>query len=142
MAYITKVSGGAQPVFATDVLNPVAAGSTAVGQPVNFAGPKLDFYQVVANVSIASQQDVNEYVSNVIQGVQQVATVAMYQVNTVGGVGVISFATYPAGAFGNALASNATAQIDTTIFKAYANVPYTGYQIDTCTSLGFLLAAS
>ncbi len=142
MAYITVVSGGAQPVFATDVLNPVAANSTAVGQPVNFAGPKLDFYQVVANLSIASQQDASEYVSNVIQGVQQTATVAMYQVNTVGGVGVISFATYPAGAFGNVLASNATAQIDPAIFLTAANVTYTGYQLDTCTSLGFKLSAT
>jgi hypothetical protein len=35
---------------------------TAVGQPVNLQGPKLDFYQVTANVSLAAQQDVNEYV--------------------------------------------------------------------------------
>jgi hypothetical protein len=45
MAYITIVSGDAQPVFATDVLNgPVSPSATTAGQPVNFAGPKLDFY--------------------------------------------------------------------------------------------------
>jgi hypothetical protein len=141
MAYITPVSGGAQPVFATDVRNPVAANSTAVGQPVNFAGPKLDFYRVVANVSIASQQDVNEYVSNVIQGIQRTATVAMYQVDTVGGVGVISFGIYPTGAFGDSTANPPTTT-DTTIFLAAANVTYTGYQLDSCQSLGFKLAAS
>lgn len=141
MAYITPVSGGAQPVFATDVRDPVAANSTAVGQPVNFQGPKLDFYRVVANVSIAAQQDVNEYVSNVIQAVQQTATVAMYQVDTVGGVGVISFGVYPTGAFGNS-AANPPTTTDTAIFKAAANITYAGIQLDTCQSLGFKLAAS
>ena len=141
MAYITPVSGGAQPVFATDVRNPVAAGSTAVGQPVNLAGPKLDFYRVVANVSLAAQQDVNEYVSNVIQGVQRTSTVAMYQVDTVGGVGVISFGIYPTGAFGDS-AANPPTTTDTTIFLAAANVTYTGVQLDTCQSLGFKLAAT
>jgi len=141
MAYITPVSGGAQPVFATDVRNPVAAASTAVGQPVNLAGPKLDFYRVVANVSLAAQQDVNEYVSNVIQGVQRTSTVAMYQVDTVGGVGVISFGIYPTGAFGDS-AANPPTTTDTTIFLAAANVTYTGVQLDTCQSLGFKLAAS
>jgi hypothetical protein len=141
MAFITPVSGGAQPVFATDVRNPVAAASTAVGQPVNLAGPKLDFYRVVANVSLAAQQDVNEYVSNVIQGVQRTSTVAMYQVDTVGGVGVISFGIYPTGAFGDS-AANPPTTTDTTIFLAAANVTYTGVQLDTCQSLGFKLAAS
>jgi hypothetical protein len=141
MAYITPVSGGAQPVFATDVRNPVAAASTAVGQPVNLAGPKLDFYRVVANVSLAAQQDVNEYVSNCIQGIQRTSTVAMYQVDTVGGVGVISFGIYPTGAFGDS-AANPPTTTDTTIFLAAANVTYTGVQLDTCQSLGFKLAAT
>jgi hypothetical protein len=138
MAYITPVSGGAQPVFATDVLNPVAAGASTAATPVNFAGPKLDFYRVVANTTVAGQQDVNEYVSNVIQAIQQTATVAMYQVDGV----TLSFATFPTGAFGNALASNATSQIDTAIFLAAANITYTGFQLDSCTSIGFKLAAS
>jgi hypothetical protein len=141
MAFITPVSGGAQPVFATDVRNPVAANSTAVGQSVNLQGPKLDFYRVVANVSLAAQQDVNEYVSNVIQGVQRTSTVAMYQVDTVGGVGVISFGIYPTGAFGDS-AANPPTTTDTAIFLAAANVTYTGVQLDTCQSLGFKLAAS
>lgn len=138
MAYITPVSGGAQPVFATDVRNPVAAGASTAGTPVNFQGPKLDFYRVVANTTVAGQQDVNEYVSNVIQAIQQTATVAMYQVDGT----ILSFGIFPTGAFGNALASNATAQIDTAIFLAAANIPYTGYQLDSCTSIGFKLAAS
>jgi hypothetical protein len=137
MAYITPVSGGAQPVFATDVRNPVAPGASTAATPVNFAGPKLDFYQVTANTSVATQQDV----SNVIQAVQQTCTVAMYQVDTVGGVGVISFGIFPTGAFGNS-AANPPTVTDSALFLAAANITYTGYQLDTCQSLGFKLAAS
>jgi hypothetical protein len=133
MAYITVVSGGAQPVFATDVLNPVAAGASTAATPVNFQGPKLDFFQVTANTSVATQQDVNEYVSNVIQAIQQTATVAMYQVDGV----QISFATYPTGAFANAATNTSAA-----VFLAAANITYTGYQLDSCTSIGFKLATS
>jgi hypothetical protein len=133
MAYITVVSGGSQPVFATDVLNPVAPGTATAATPVNFAGPKLDFFRVVANTSVASQQDVNEYVANVIQAVQQTATVAMYQVDGT----VLSFATFPTGAFANAATNTSSA-----VFLAAANVTYTGYQLDTCTSIGFKLSAS
>jgi hypothetical protein len=133
MAYITKVSGGAQPVFATDVLNPVAAGASTAATPVNFQGPKLDFFGVVANTTVAGQQDVNEYVSNVIQAIQQTATVAMYQVDGT----TLSFATFPTGAF-----ANATTNTSSAVFLAAANITYTGFQLDSCTSLGFKLAAS
>ena len=55
MAYITIVSGGAQPVFATDVRNgnPAQTANLAAGGPVNFAGPKLDFFGLTANSSLA-----------------------------------------------------------------------------------------
>jgi len=137
MAYITPVSGGAQPVFATDVRNPVAAGASTAATPVNLQGPKLDFYKVVANVSVATQQDVNEYVSNVIQAIQQVATVAMYQVDGAN----ISFGIYPTGAYGDSTANPPTT-VSTTNFLTAANITYTGYQLDSCTSIGFKLASS
>ena len=133
MAYITVVSGGAQPVFATDVLNPVAANATTAGTPVNFAGPKLDFFGVVANTTVAGQQNASQYVSNVIQAIQQTATVAMYQVDGT----TLSFATFPTGAF-----ANATTNTSTAVFLAAANITYTGFQLDTCTSIGFKLAAA
>jgi hypothetical protein len=133
MAYITVVSGGAQPVFATDVLNPVAAGASTAATPVNFQGPKLDFFGVVANTTVAGQQDANEYVSNVIQAIQQTATVAMYQVDGT----TLSFATFPTGAF-----ANTTTNTSSTVFLAAANITYTGFQLNSCTSLGFKLAAS
>ena len=137
MAYITPVSGGAQPVFATDVRNPVAANASTAGTPVNFAGPKLDFYQVVANTSVATQQDVNEYVSNVIQALQSTCTVAMYQVDGAS----ISFGIFPTAAFGNS-AANPPTTTSTANFLAAANITYAGYQLDTCTSVGFKLAVS
>lgn len=133
MAYITPVSGGAQPVFATDVLNPVAAGASTAATPVNFAGPKLDFFSVTANTSVAAQQDVNEYVSNVIQAIQQTATVAMYQVDGT----QISFGVFPTGAF-----ANATTNTSSAVFLAAANITYTGFQLDSAASVGFKLATS
>lgn len=127
MAFITVVSGGSQPVFATDVLNPVAANATTSGTAVNFAGPKLDFFGVVANTTVAGQQNVSQYVANVIQGIQQTATVAMYQVDGT----TLSFGVFPTGAFAN-----------TATFLAAANVPYTGFQLNTCTNVGFKLAVA
>ena len=99
MAYITIVNGGSQPVFATDVLNgSIAQGANIAAQgPTNFAGPKLDFFSVVANASLATQGGVNGYVANVIQAVQQTATVAIVQVGPT--TGQIDFAVYPTGAY-------------------------------------------
>lgn len=138
MAYFAPVNGDAQPVFALDTRNgPIAASTSTTGQPVQPQGPKLDFYRVVANVSLATQSGVQEYVANVIQAVQQTATVAMYQVDAAN----ISFAVYPTGAFGNS-AANPPTTTDTAIFLAAANIAYTGIQLDSCTSVGFKLAAS
>ena len=128
MAFITIVSGDAQPVFATDVLNgPVSPSASTAGQPVNFAGPKLDFFRAVANTTVVGQQGVNEYVSNVLQAIQQTSTVAMYQVDGT----VLSFGVFPTGAFANAAT-----------FLAAANITATGFQLDSATNIGFKLAAS
>ena len=101
MAYITKVSGGSQPVFATDVLNgPIAQTANIAAQgPFNPAGPKYDFFAVTANASLATQGGVNGYVANVIQAVQQIGTVAIAQVGP--NPAVINFAIYPTGAYAN-----------------------------------------
>ena len=101
MAYITKVSGGSQPVFATDVLNgPIAQTANIAAQgPFNPAGPKYDFFSVTANASLATQGGVNGYVANVLQAVQQIGTVAIAQVGP--NPAVINFAIYPTGAYAN-----------------------------------------
>jgi hypothetical protein len=128
MAQITRVNGDSQPVFAIDVQNgPVDPTASTAGTPVNLAGPKLDFFSVTANTSVATQQGVNEYVGNVIQAVQQTSTIAMYQVDGA----LISFGVYPAGAFVNAAA-----------FLAVANIAATGYQLNSAAGVGFKLATS
>jgi hypothetical protein len=96
MAQFTKVNGTAQPVFALDVGNGSIAGSTATaGVPVQPAGPKLDFFQITCANTNATLQGVNGYVSNVLQAIQQTATVAFYQVDGA----QISLAVYPNGAY-------------------------------------------
>lgn len=130
MAQFTKVNGTAQPVFAMDVANGSIAGATATAAtPVNAAGPKLDFFRAVANTSVAGEQGTSEYVSQVIQAIQQTATVAVYQVDAT----VLSFAVFPQGAF-----------VSDAAFLAAANVTYTGFQLNSATgaAVGFKLAAS
>jgi hypothetical protein len=109
MAYITKVSGGSQPVFNLDVLNGPVAQTANIAQqgPFNPAGPKLDFYTFTANASLAAQGGVNQFVSNVLQALQQTTTVAIAQVTT--GT-TIAVATYPTGAFANVALALAQAQ--------------------------------
>jgi hypothetical protein len=128
MAQITRVNGDSQPVFAIDVQNgPVAPATATAGVPVNLAGPKLDFFSVTANTTVAGQQGVNGYVGNVIQAVQQTSTVAVYQVDAT----QISFGVYPTGAFANAAA-----------FLAVANIAATGFQLNSAAAVGFKLATS
>lgn len=95
MALITPTSGDAQPVFATDVRNPVAANASTAATPVNLQGPKLDFFRLVAANTMAAQQGVNQFVSNAIRSIQQTSTVAMYQVDGT----ALSLGIYPTGAF-------------------------------------------
>lgn len=128
MAIFTRSNGDSQPVFALDVQNgPVAPAAATAATPVNPAGPKLDFFGAVANTTVAGQQGVNGYVGNVIQAIQQTATVAMYQVDGT----TLSFAVFPAGAFANAAT-----------FLAAANITATGFQLDSATAVGFKLAVS
>jgi hypothetical protein len=109
MAFITKVSGGSQPVFNLDVLNgPIAqTANIALQGPFNPAGPKLDFYTFTANAAIGGEGGVSEFVSNVLQALQQTTTVAIAQVTT--GT-TLAVATYPTGAFGNVALALAAAQ--------------------------------
>lgn len=128
MAFITPVNGDVQPVFALDVQNgPVSPSASTAATPVQPAGPKLDFFRAVANTTVVSQQGVQEYVGNVINAIQQTATIAMYQVDGT----VLSFAVYPTGAFANAAS-----------FLSAANITFSGFQLDSATSIGFKLAAS
>lgn len=117
MAYITIVSGGAQPVFATDVRNgnPAQSANVAAGGPVNFQGPKLDFFGITANSSlaVAGAGNANGYISQVLQAIQQTTTVAMYQVSPAAPT-VLNIAVYPTGAANVATIAAAAQQANAT----------------------------
>ena len=135
MAVFTKTNGTTQPVFHMDTGNAQIVGTSNIAAmgSVNFQGPKLDFFSVVANASLVTSGNVNGYINNILQAIQTKGTVAMYQVDGT----TLSFATFPTGAF-----ANATTNTSTAVFLAAANITYTGFQLDTCTSIGFKLAAA
>jgi hypothetical protein len=116
MAYITVVSGGSQPVFATDVLNgnPAQSANLANATVTNFQGPKLDFYGLTANAALTGNiggpaTAANGFIANTLQAIQQTSTVAMYQVNPTANT-VLNIATFPTAGFANTATLLATAQ--------------------------------
>ena len=148
MASIPVVSGGSQPVFATDVLNGSQLSAnvayTPAGTPTNFAGPSLEFYQIGNLVGIQNQAQVNGAVQVINQALQQFCTIAIEQVDT----NQISIATYPLGAFGgNATVSAAAVNA---IVVALGNIQITNGGVTTgfsttgaaTTDLGFKLSAT
>jgi len=103
MAQFTKTNGTTQPVFALDVANGSISGTAnvAAGGPVQPAGPKLAFFSLQADASLASTGVGNAtgYLNNVLQAIQQNATIAMYQVKPTSGYDIINLAIYPVGAY-------------------------------------------
>ena len=99
MAQFTKVNGTTQPVFALDVANGSIVGTANVAAqgPVMLSGPKLQFFSLTANAALTNAGNVNGYLNNVLQAVQQTSTIAFYQAGAT--AGTISLAIYPSGAF-------------------------------------------
>lgn len=127
MATFTKTNGTLQPVFATDTANGSIAGATSLaGAPVNLQGPKLDFFTLTANASVNTAGNTSGYLTDVINAVQQKATVAMYQVDGTN----ISLGVYPAGAY------------TTATLLSTANVTNATFQLDSAQDVGFKLADS
>jgi hypothetical protein len=135
MASIPLVSGGSQPVFATDVLNGSQLSSTAAytpaGTPTNFMGPKLDFFLVSGVTGIQNQAGVNGAIQTVLQTVQQTSTVAIYQADT----NLLSLAVFPTGAY-------TAATLQASIVALGANVNGANCANATVTNVGFKLAAA
>ena len=100
MAGFTKTNGTTQPVFHMDTGNAQIVGTSniAASGSVNFQGPKLDFFSVVANASFISSANVNGYINNVLQAIQQKGTVAMYQVSPAAPT-ILNLAIYPTDAY-------------------------------------------
>lgn len=131
MAIFQRVNGDAAPVFALDIQNGpanVANALIGVNNTVQPAGPKLDFFQLtVTGAAAAGGQGVNSVTSNALQAIQQLGTVAMYQVDT---GNLVSIAVYPTGAF-------------STDGSVGANIRATvGATCTAATNVGFKLAAS
>ena len=100
MAGFTKTNGTTQPVFHMDTGNAQIVGTSNIAATgsVNFQGPKLDFFSVVANASLISSANVNGYINNVLQAIQQKGTVAMYQVSPAAPT-ILNLAIYPTDAY-------------------------------------------
>ena len=100
MATFTKTNGTMQPVFVMDTGNTTQLGTANIAAmgSVNFQGPKLDFFSVVANASLATSANVNGYINNIVQAIQTKATVAMYQVSPASPT-ILNLAIYPTGAY-------------------------------------------
>jgi hypothetical protein len=94
MAGFTKTNGTTQPVFHMDTGNAQIAATGSV----NFQGPKLDFFSVVANGSLTTSGNVNGYINNILQAIQQKGTVAMYQVSPAAPT-ILNLAIYPTDAY-------------------------------------------
>jgi len=96
MAVFTKTNGTTQPVFHMDTGNAQIVGTSNIAATgsVNFQGPKLDFFSVVANGSLTTSGNVNGYINNILQAIQQKGTVAIYQVSPAAPT-VLNLAIYP-----------------------------------------------
>ena len=100
MATFTKTNGTMQPVFVMDTGNTAQLGTANIAAmgSVNFQGPKLDFFSVVANASLTTSANVNGYINNIVQAIQTKGTVAMYQVSPAAPT-ILNLAIYPTGAY-------------------------------------------
>jgi hypothetical protein len=100
MAVFTKTNGTTQPVFHMDTGNAQIVGTSNIAAmgSVNFQGPKLDFFSVVANASLVTSGNVNGYINNILQAIQTKATVAMYQVSPAAPT-ILNLAIYPTDAY-------------------------------------------
>ena len=104
MAFFTREHGNAQQVFHIDTQNGSLSGALATSGAVNVTGPKLDFFKIIVENAGNAAQDLQAQVGTglvveaIIQNIQQIAGVYIYQVED-NATGQISIATYPTGAY-------------------------------------------
>jgi len=127
MAGFTKTNGTTQPVFNMDTANGNIQGTANIAATgsVNFQGPKLDFFSLVANGALTTSANVNGYINNLMQAIQTKATVAMYQVSPAAPT-VLNLAVYPTGAYSN-VTLLATANTSATVASGGQNL-----QLNSC----------
>ena len=122
MASFTKTNGTTQPVFHMDTGNAQIVGTSNIAAmgSVNFQGPKLDFFSVVANASLVTSGNVNGYINNILQAIQIKGTVAMYQVSPAAPT-ILNLAIYPTDAY-TATTLLATANTSATVASGGQNI--------------------
>ena len=104
MAFFTRTHGNAQQVFHIDTDDGSLSGALATSGAVNVTGPKLDFFKIIVENAGNAAQDLQAQVGTglaveaIIQNIQQIAGVYIYQVED-DTTGQISIATYPTGAY-------------------------------------------
>jgi uncharacterized membrane protein YjfL (UPF0719 family) len=127
MAGFTRVNGTTQPVFRMDTANGNIQGTANIAATgsVNFQGPKLDFFSLVANGSLTTSGNVNGYINNLMQAIQTKATVAMYQVSPAAPT-VLNLAIYPTDVYSN-VTLLATANTSATVASGGQNL-----QLNSC----------
>jgi hypothetical protein len=127
MASFTKTNGTTQPVFNMDTANGNIQGTANIAATgsVNFQGPKLDFFSLVANAALTTSANVNGYINNLMQAIQTKATVAMYQVSPAAPT-VLNLAVYPTGAY-TTTTLLATANTSATVASGGQNI-----QLNSC----------
>jgi len=127
MAVFTQTNGTTQPVFNMDTANGNIQGTANIAATgsVNFQGPKLDFFSLVANAALTTSGNVNGYINNLMQAIQTKGTVAMYQV-TPSASTILNLAIYPVDAY-TATTLLATANTAATVASGGQNI-----QINSC----------
>jgi hypothetical protein len=134
MAQITKVNGTTQPVFAINVQNGSIANTANIAAQgsVQFAGPELDFFSLVANSAMSASGAANAtgFINNTLQAIQQTTTIAMYQVSPAAAT-ILNIALYPTGAanaaqiLSAAQGANATGGLNIGFSSCAANAVFT-----------------
>lgn len=152
MAQIPVVSGGSQPVFAVDQLQGAQLSANVTyapaGVPVNFQGPKLEFFGIDFPSNPFDEAGVGGAIQLALQTLQQVSTVAMYQASNTGAAVNFSVATFPVGAFNTALdgTNNSTTNLAALLSglgnAALPNGSYYDFTGTTVTNVGFRLATT
>lgn len=155
MAQLPIVSGGAQPVFTSDQrFGPQLAANVAyspAGVPTNFMGPHLDFFGMNlsgGNANPFTQAQVQGGISLVLQTLQEVSTIAIYQVANTTNNTNFSFASYPQGAFNTAQdgtdnsATNIAALVSGLGNVSFQNGSSFDFSGSTCYNVGFRLAST
>ena len=138
MAQFTRTHGNAQEVFHIDTSNGSLSGALATSAPVNFTGPKLDFFKLLINdgsaVDLQAQVGTGLGVEAILQQINSgSAGVYVYQVED-DSTGQISVGIYPTEAY-----TAATLQAKIRLLTTAGSTPI-DCSSSTVTEPGFKLA--